>query len=217
MKTWRRLYEGAFLLLAVFIIAINVVSFLAGLDKKQLANMFYLPERAVASFLLAEHIVFESGLFLDSFEQAELEEHISSACAESGVDPNLVRMMIPKGTRSNYIIHTDGSIGIMRVKPIMFETTEAVDPFSYKSNINIGVAYLSKLLRESYDVEQALERYYAPTSKTIFEKDVARMFQHSQGIRHAYEAIGGKNRLPAKVLENAGVESDKSIIPSNAP
>jgi hypothetical protein len=217
MKTMRRLYEGALLLFAVFIVLLNLTTFFAGLDKKQLTNFFYLPERAAAAFLLAEHIVFESGVFLSDIERAGLENQIALACAENGVDPNLVKIMIPPDPKSNYIIHQDGSIGIMRVKPVMFNSSEAVDPFSYKSNISIGVSYLSGLIRESCNIEEALEKYYAPTSKTVFEKDIEMMSQLSHGIRSAYEAMGGKNRKPAKTLENASYDGDSGIISPNIP
>jgi hypothetical protein len=212
MKTSRRIYTGIFLAFAVFIAALNFVTFLTGFDKKQMTNFFYLPERTVAAFLLTEHIVFESGLFLQEIEQNEMNRHIDTVCAEKGVDPKLVKMMLPSGTKSNYIIYTDGSIGIMRVKPYMFNSAEAVDPFSYQGNISIGVAYLSKLIRESYDIEEALEKYYAPASKTIFERDVARMNELSQEVNSAYETSGGKQRKQLNVWENAKLENQGNTI-----
>jgi hypothetical protein len=211
MKTSRRIYTGILLAFAVFIVALNFVTFLTGFDKKQLTNFFYLPERTIAAFLLTEHIVFESGLFLKGIEPSDLERHIDAVCAENGVDPKLVKMMLPTGTKSNYLIYTDGSIGIMRVKPYMFNSSEAVDPFSYQGNISIGVAYLSKLIRESYGIEEALEKYYAPASKTIFEKDVARMNELSQEVSNAYETSGSKPRKPLKVWENAKLENQGKI------
>jgi hypothetical protein len=153
MKFWRRLYEGTLFLLAIFIVTLNFVTFLAGHDTKQLTNLFYLPERAIASFLLAEHIVFESGVLLKDIDPGQLENHIGLVSAGHGIDAKLVKTMLASEAKSNYIINTDGSIGIMRVRPSMFNPAEAVDPFSYKENISIGAAHLSKLIQESYDIQ----------------------------------------------------------------
>ncbi|MDR2104917.1 MAG: hypothetical protein LBP51_04090, partial [Deferribacteraceae bacterium] len=180
-------------------------TFFAGGDSKQLTNLFYLPERAVASFLLAEHIVFESGLFLKDIDHDQLESHIGLVSSEYGVDAKLVKTMLASEVKSNYIINTDGSIGIMRVRPAMFNPTDAVDPFSYKENVSIGAAHLAKLIQESYDIQEALQRYYAPTSKTVLDRDAARLIQLSRSVRSAYEANGGKNNKPQKVTENAGL------------
>jgi hypothetical protein len=52
-----------------------------------------------------------------------------------------------------------------------------------------------------------LQKYYAPTAKTVLDRDAALMFQLSRSVRSAYEANGGKNNKPQKIMENAGLTS----------
>lgn len=173
----------------IFILLINSITFLTAFNPRQLTNFFYIPERASAAAMLFEHIIFESGIILQSVENEAVKESIFKACDGTPIDPMLVAAMIENGNSDIYTINQDGSVGLMRVKIKMLDKASNRDLFAYNDNIEAGVKYLTELINDSYSIKNALDKYYTPASITKFDSDINQMLLLSDKVYAAYQNI----------------------------
>jgi hypothetical protein len=67
---------------------------------------------------------------------------------------------------------------------------QAIDPFNYQQNIDIGVRYLATLF-ESHSLKEAILRYYIPRKKPL-EADEENLLRLSERVFEKYSDIRKK-------------------------
>lgn len=209
----RKLYLFILCAFVIFILLLNITTFLTDFNVRQLTNIFYVPERSVAAMMLFEHIVFESGIVLQSVSDKEVEQAIHEACQNRSIDPMLVAFMIQHGGSSPYAINTDGSIGLMRVKSYMLENTFQTNLFTVTDNIKTGVEYMAMLMQQNYGLKNALMHYYAPSARMFFPGDVLNMQALSEKIYYEYDKFirgSATEAIPSMLQdETAGLSASR--------
>lgn len=141
----------------IFIILLNVLSFLAGPNTRQLTNFFFYDKRAVALFYLTKNIILDTGVNIKKTPNIELIRLAGDAAKKYDIDKNLLLLLIRPD--SEYGISLSGGMGLAGIDPAYFIATEFKDPFKPEENINAAALTLKLLNDEMVPQNELIARY----------------------------------------------------------
>jgi len=146
----------------IFILTINICSFLTTFNPKSLINPFHLKSRTISCYLLSKHIIFKSGVFLNKASKNEIISLIDKYSKKYNVDPDLIEIMVEVESEYNqFAISRTGAMGLMQVMPATFNDMKHTDPFDAEQNISAGIKYFSIQKRTFKKLDLALSAYNA--------------------------------------------------------
>jgi len=166
------IYKRILTIFIVFLITLNVLTFLTSGSPKALLNPFFIKNRTISMYHLARHIVLVAGLGFITSPPDEVAQYVTEACEKHGADPKLIHIMIEVESKGKqFAISRTGAMGLMQVMPItFFDTSPNGDPFLAADNIDTGVKYFAKQLNRFKELELALAAYNAGPQRVKDEK-----------------------------------------------
>ncbi len=108
-KLYFRLLSASILAL----LCINIISFLAGVNHRQLINLSFFDERVTALYYLAKNIVLETGVNLDTVPQEDIDILLEKASDIYDVDKNMLAVLISKPHQ--YSLTVTGGMGLTTI------------------------------------------------------------------------------------------------------
>lgn len=114
-------------------VIINVASFCAGLNPRQLINLSFFKERALAEIYILKHILLDSGVYLKNTKIEELAKYAKKAAKDYGVDENLLLILI--NPKNEFKITLTGGMGLSSICGGYFQMANVSDPFNSEQNI----------------------------------------------------------------------------------
>ena len=111
-----KLQKLYFKLLSASILAllcINIISFIAGFNPRQLINPSFFDERVTALYYLAKNIVLETGVNLETISQEDIDILLEKASDIYDVDKNMLAVLISKPHQ--YSLTVTGGMGLTTI------------------------------------------------------------------------------------------------------
>ena len=132
-----KLQKLYFKLLSASILAllcINVISFIAEFNPRQLINPSFFDERVTALYYLAKNIVLETGLNLESVSQDDIDILLEKASDIYDVDKNMLAVLISKPHQ--YSLTVTGGMGLTTISCFDFLNSSFSNPYNSAEIIN---------------------------------------------------------------------------------
>lgn len=126
----------------MFLFAVNVCSFVAGFDSRQLINLFYLKDRAIASGYLLKNIILYTGVHIKLISEEALDGIIISAAREYGIDEDVLRSVAVR--KNQFSISRDGKMGLTFISVEEFHKSDCKDPFMPDDNIRAAASAIKR-------------------------------------------------------------------------
>jgi len=155
-------YKRIFAVFTVFILLLNIMTFLTSLSPKALINPFFVKNRTESMYYLAKHITLVAGLGFITSSEEDIRRLVEETSEKYGTDPKLISIMIEVESKGRqFAISRTGAMGLMQVMPGTFFDISDGDPFLAADNIDAGVKYFSTQLKKFGKVDLALAAYNA--------------------------------------------------------
>lgn len=175
-----RIYKIILYGFIIFVLLINICSFLTTFNPKSLINPFHLKSRTKSCYRLSKHIIFKSGIFLNKPPKSQVITLINKYSDEYNVDPELVKIMVEVESKFNqFAISRTGAMGLMQLMPATFDDMKYTDPFDAEQNIAAGIKYFAIQKRAFNELELALSAYNAGPSH-IYKKHAVPNFTETK-------------------------------------
>lgn len=170
---------------------INISSFCTGFNPKQLINIAFFKERALAEVYLLKHIILDSGIYLKYSTIEELAEFTKKAADEYSVDKNLLLIIL--NPKNEFQITLTGGMGLSSICGGYFQATNFSDPFNPEQNI-YAAANAIKTLIDSGTPERELPSAFLLCSKNKkIENLYPNVFENAIKLDSIYEGIINAN------------------------
>lgn len=161
-----KIYKYILYSFLIFVLFINIVTFITTLNPKSIINPFFIKSRAISVYLLLDYIITETGIIIRSPSPIELETMIKNISKKYGVDSELIKIVIEVESKyKKFAISRTGAIGLMQVMPKTFFDMGYSRPFDISQNLEAGIKYLSIQLKRFKKLDLALSAYNAGPSK----------------------------------------------------
>ncbi len=164
-KLYFRLLSASILAL----LCINIISFLAGVNHRQLINLSFFDERVTALYYLAKNIVLETGVNLDTVPQEDIDILLEKASDIYDVDKNMLAVLISKPHQ--YSLTVTGGMGLTTISCYDFLNSSFSNPYNSEENIMAAAETISKLQKSGM-------------SKKLYNEksDIFKTFLHSKNV-----------------------------------
>ncbi len=160
-----KFYFRLLALFFIYICAVNICSFAAGFDPRQLINPFYLKERTEASAYLLKNIILFTGVNIKLVPEEELESIIVSAAEEYGIDENILRSVTVR--ENEFSISAKGGMGLTFISPEEFRLSGYGDPFIPEDNVRAAASAIKRLAGKTPGEESPKEPFYGQKNHAI--------------------------------------------------
>ena len=141
------------------LLCINLVSFLAGLNPRQLINPSFFDERVTALYFLAKDIVVDTGINLKEISSEDLDILLEKASDIYDVDKNMLSVLISKPHQ--YSLTLTGGMGLTTISCYDFLHRSFSNPYNSEENIMAAAETISKLQKSGMSPEDIIVRFIA--------------------------------------------------------
>lgn len=141
------------------LLCINLVSFLAGLNPRQLINPSFFDERVTALYFLAKDIVVDTGINLKEISSEDLDILLEKASDIYDVDKNMLSVLISKPHQ--YSLTLTGGMGLTTISCYDFLHSSFSNPYNSEENIMAAAETISKLQKSGMSPEDIIVRFIA--------------------------------------------------------
>jgi len=92
---------------------------------------------------------------------SEIQMLVDKYSREHGLDPALIKQIIEVASHNNPdAVNKDGNLGLMQIKPQIFQSMGLTNPFDPEQNIKAGTSHLAGLMKKNGDdLSMALASY----------------------------------------------------------
>lgn len=149
------------------LLCINVISFIAGLNPRQLINPSFFDERVTALYYLGKNIVLETGIHLDKVTQEDIDILLEKASDIYDIDKNMLAILISKPHQ--YSITLTGGMGLTTISCYDFINSSFSNPYNSEDNIMAAAETISKLQKSGMSSENIIVRFITGTDKNNIE------------------------------------------------
>ncbi len=162
-KLYFRLLSASILAL----LCINIISFLAGVNHRQLINLSFFDERVTALYYLAKNIVLETGINLDTVPQEDIDILLEKASDIYDVDKNMLAVLISKPHQ--YSLTVTGGMGLTTISCYDFLNSSFSNPYNSEENIMAAAETISRLQKSGMLPEDIIIRFIAGRNQSDVE------------------------------------------------
>ncbi len=149
------------------LLCINVISFIAGLNPKQLINPSFFDERVTALYYLGKNIVLETGINLDKITQEDIDILLEKASDIYDIDKNMLAILISKPHQ--YSLTLTGGMGLTTISCYDFINSSFSNPYNSEDNIMAAAETISKLQKSGMSSENIIVRFITGIDKNNIE------------------------------------------------
>ncbi|MBQ3034094.1 MAG: hypothetical protein IJD28_06920 [Deferribacterales bacterium] len=153
-----KIYFRILIAFFIYIFAVNICTFIAGFNSKQLINIFHLKDRTVASIYLLKNIIFDTGVHIELTNEDETKRLINASAEKYGISSSLLSSFTT--CEHEFYISLSGGMGLTSISPKMFKQSGFSDPFSAEQNLDAAAFTLRKLMDENTPVTDLKARFY---------------------------------------------------------
>ena len=141
------------------LLCINVVSFLAGLNPRQLINPSFFDERVTALYFLVKDIVVDTGINLKEISSEDIDKKKKKASDIYDVDKNMLSVLISKPHQ--YSLTLTGGMGLTTISCYDFLRSSFSNPYNSEENIMAAAETISRLQKSGMSPEDIIVRFVA--------------------------------------------------------
>lgn len=149
------------------LLCINIISFIAGFNFKQLVNPSFFDERVTALYYLAKDIVLEIGVHLEKISQDEVDILIEKASDFYDIDKYMLSILISPSHQ--YSLTVTGGMGLTTISCYDFLNSSFSNPYNSEENIMAAAESISKLQKEGLSPEDIIIRFIIGRNKSAVE------------------------------------------------
>ncbi len=179
-KLYFRLLSASILAL----LCINIISFLAGVNPKQLVNPSFFDERVTALYYLAKNIVLETGVNLDAVPQEDIDILLEKASDIYDVDKNMLAVLISKPHQ--YSLTVTGGMGLTTISCYDFLNSSFSNPYNSEENIMAAAETISRLQKSGISPEDIIIRFIAGRNQSDVEVLANSEYERAHLIANIY-------------------------------
>ncbi len=179
-KLYFRLLSASILAL----LCINIISFLAGVNPKQLVNLSFFDERVTALYYLAKNIVLETGVNLDAVPQEDIDILLEKASDIYDVDKNMLAVLISKPHQ--YSLTVTGGMGLTTISCYDFLNSSFSNPYNSEENIMAAAETISRLQKSGISPEDIIIRFIAGRNQSDVEVLANSEYERAHLIANIY-------------------------------
>ena len=165
-----KLQKLYFKLLSASILAllcINVISFIAEFNPRQLINPSFFDERVTALYYLAKNIVLETGLNLESVSQDDIDKKKKKASDIYDVDKNMLAVLISKPHQ--YSLTVTGGMGLTTISCFDFLNSSFSNPYNSEENIMAAAEIINRLQKQGMAPADIIIRFITGRNQNVVE------------------------------------------------
>lgn len=179
-KLYFRLLSASILAL----LCINIISFLAGVNHRQLINLSFFDERVTALYYLAKNIVLETGVNLDAVPQEDIDILLEKASDIYDIDKNMLAVLISKPHQ--YSLTVTGGMGLTTISCYDFLNSSFSNPYNSEENIMAAAETISKLQKSGMLPEDIIIRFIAGRNQSDVEVLANSEYERAHLIANTY-------------------------------
>ena len=179
-KLYFRLLSASILAL----LCINIISFLAGVNHRQLINLSFFDERVTALYYLAKNIVLETGINLDAVPQEDIDILLEKASDIYDIDKNMLAVLISKPHQ--YSLTVTGGMGLTTISCYDFLNSSFSNPYNSEENIMAAAETISRLQKSGMLPEDIIIRFIAGRNQSDVEVLANSEYERAHLIANTY-------------------------------
>ena len=179
-KLYFRLLSASILAL----LCLNIISFLAGVNHRQLINLSFFDERVTALYYLAKNIVLETGINLDTVPQEDIDILLEKASDIYDVDKNMLAVLISKPHQ--YSLTVTGGMGLTTISCYDFLNSSFSNPYNSEENIMAAAETISRLQKSGMLPEDIIIRFIAGRNQSDVEVLANSEYERAHLIANIY-------------------------------
>lgn len=141
------------------LLSINIISFIAGFNPRQIINPSFFDERVTALYYLAKNIILETGVNLDAISQEDIDILLEKAADIYDVDKNMLALLISKPHQ--YSLTVTGGMGLTTISCYDFLNSSFSNPYNSEENIMAAAETISRLHKSGMSPENIILRFIA--------------------------------------------------------
>ncbi len=149
------------------LLCINVISFIAEFNPRQLINPSFFDERVTALYYLAKNIVLETGLNLEAVSQDDIDILLEKASDIYDVDKNMLAVLISKPHQ--YSLTVTGGMGLTTISCFDFLNSSFSNPYNSEENIMAAAEIINRLQKQGMAPADIIIRFITGRNQNVVE------------------------------------------------